>query len=392
MYKPDFLINTDAGKAGLIRRSSSLLAGSAALLFLFNAAAFAEGGQPGPDPINGVCVIKTQKVYNKETGVFDDSFYWGTSTTGENQSGDQTCQSKKLPDLRFLDKLSNSGAGDGEISNTIKDLENKVNEKNKEQDDRLDAGEAKDKEQDGRLDGHDKDIGDLKDKDKEQDNRLDSGDVKDKEQDGRLDGHDKDIDRLDRLSVKYVADENGNPTNHVILSGDGTGSPVRLSNVDRGRVDSDAVNVSQLKDTVGLLGGGASVNGDGSITGPTYNIGANSYHTVGDAFTATNDRIDMLSCDTAYQISRLDGRISDVKSEARSGIAGANAFAALRYNDSPGAASLAMAFGGFKSHRAMAIGAGYTTSDGVFRVNAALNRPFNTGDMGWNAGMSWTFN
>lgn len=388
-----------ADKGCVTNKAATLLASSVALLLIINATALAEGGQPEPSAINGVCVIKAGKFPNMETLTMEDRFYWGTSTTGQHQDGDYICKGKGLPSLDFLNDLANSGAGQGEINGAINDLENKVNEKNKEQDDRLDAGEAKDKEQDGRLDGHDNDISKLKDKDKEQDGRLDGHDKdisaindKNREQDNRLDGHDSDIDRLDRLSVKYVADDNGNPTNHVILSGDGTGSPVRLSNVDRGQDNNDAVNVSQLKDTVSLLGGGASVNGDGSITGPTYNIGGNQYHNVGDAFDATNDRIDGLSADTAYQISRLDGRISDVKSEARSGIAGANALAALRYNDSPGAASLAMSFGGFKSHRAMALGAGYTTRDGVFRVNAGLNRSFTTGDMGWNAGMSWTFN
>lgn len=75
MYKRDFLTKTDAGKCGVIRRASSLLAGSAALLLLlFNASAFAEGAGPGPEPINGVCVIKTQKVFNKETGVLTIAF------------------------------------------------------------------------------------------------------------------------------------------------------------------------------------------------------------------------------------------------------------------------------------------------------------------------------
>lgn len=88
---------------------------------------------------------------------------WTTAFIGArpppaNINGDHTCQSKNLPNLDFLDKLSNSGAGDSEISNAIKDLKNKVNEKNKEQDDRLDASEAKDKKQDGRLDGHGKDM------------------------------------------------------------------------------------------------------------------------------------------------------------------------------------------------------------------------------------------
>lgn len=117
-----------------------------------------------------------------------------------------------------------------------------------------------------------------------------------------------------------------NPPNIVVLKCDGTGATVMISNVDRGRLDNEAVNVGQLRDTVGLLGGGAAVNPDGTISGPTYNIGGNSYHNVGDTFTATNGKIDDLASNTAYYISRLDSRISDVREEARAGIAGANAF------------------------------------------------------------------
>jgi trimeric autotransporter adhesin len=52
-----------------------------------------------------------------------------------------------------------------------------------------------------------------------------------------------------RSGVQYVADANGNPTNAVRLSGDGTGAPVAVTNLAAGAVNAtsrDAVNGSQL--------------------------------------------------------------------------------------------------------------------------------------------------
>jgi autotransporter adhesin len=63
-------------------------------------------------------------------------------------------------------------------------------------------------------------------------------------------------------------------------------SSQKLTNVAAGTQGTDAVTVSQLTPLVSALGGTAALNADGSITTPTYKIGANSYDTVGDALTA----------------------------------------------------------------------------------------------------------
>ncbi|MGH3803146.1 MAG: YadA family autotransporter adhesin, partial [Pseudonocardiaceae bacterium] len=70
-----------------------------------------------------------------------------------------------------------------------------------------------------------------------------------------------------------------------------------LTGVKAGGADADAVNVAQLKGVVAGLGGDASVNADGSITGPSYRVdkdadgtGGTTVHNVGDAITNIDAR------------------------------------------------------------------------------------------------------
>lgn len=74
----------------------------------------------------------------------------------------------------------------------------------------------------------------------------------------------------------------------VIKSYDANSNPVTLTNVANtrrvvnmaaGQNDNDAVNVSQLKDVVGGLGGGAAVQPDGTVSRPTYEVDGNNYDT-----------------------------------------------------------------------------------------------------------------
>ena len=366
--------------------------------------------------------------------------------------------------------------------------------KDTEQDNRLSGHDqqianinAKDKEQDGRLDGHDQQIANINAKDKEQDGRLDGHDqqianinAKDKEQDGRLDGHDQKIAKIEdgavfynrdsdgkktggvtlddglskngvrvgnvadakdgrdavnlnqlkqslggdsrtdgegnylgpkytvggvdygnvgdalaagnALAVQYAPDANGKPTNKVVLSGDGTGAPVGITNVAAGVNAKDAVNKGQLDGVIGALGGGAKIDQHGSVIAPTYNIGGHGYNDVGSALAATDGRINEMSAYNAKQFSRMDGRITDVRNDARAGIAGASALAAMRYDDRPGKISVATGFGGYKDHQAMSAGVGYTTADGVFRMNAGASYDFQADGTAWNVGLGWTLN
>ncbi|WP_430392305.1 YadA-like family protein [Dyella sp. 20L07] len=65
-----------------------------------------------------------------------------------------------------------------------------------------------------------------------------------------------------------------------------TGSQRQIINVAKGTMDTDVVNVSQLKGITTALGGGANVDTDGSIIQPSYTVGGTAYTNVGDALTA----------------------------------------------------------------------------------------------------------
>nr|WP_254617193.1 YadA-like family protein [Burkholderia metallica] len=64
------------------------------------------------------------------------------------------------------------------------------------------------------------------------------------------------------------------------------GAERQIVNVAAGAQATDAVNVSQLTGVTNALGGGAAVGANGSITNPTYSVGGNDYHNVGDALDA----------------------------------------------------------------------------------------------------------
>ncbi|MDN7453650.1 YadA-like family protein [Burkholderia cenocepacia] len=71
------------------------------------------------------------------------------------------------------------------------------------------------------------------------------------------------------------------------------GTPVGIHNLAAGAVNAtsnDAINGSQLftvsKSVADKIGGGAGVGADGSITDPTYSVGGQDYHSVGDALGA----------------------------------------------------------------------------------------------------------
>lgn len=80
----------------------------------------------------------------------------------------------------------------------------------------------------------------------------------------------------------------------------------QIHDVAVGTALTDAVNVSQLKDALDTLGGGATVNPDGSIKAPSYTVGAGdrTVNTVGDAIDVLNQGFTLTSSNA-----------TDVKSE-----------------------------------------------------------------------------
>ncbi len=64
------------------------------------------------------------------------------------------------------------------------------------------------------------------------------------------------LQNANRSSVKYTTDANGNPTNAITLTGDGSGAAVTIGNVAFGQNANDAVNVAQLRNAVNAAASG----------------------------------------------------------------------------------------------------------------------------------------
>ncbi len=62
-----------------------------------------------------------------------------------------------------------------------------------------------------------------------------------------------------------------------------SGGARELTGIAAGTTDASAVSLGQLKPMVAALGGGAQINADGSVSGPTYHMQGGTQTTVGDA-------------------------------------------------------------------------------------------------------------
>jgi autotransporter adhesin len=63
----------------------------------------------------------------------------------------------------------------------------------------------------------------------------------------------------------------------------GTAGARELTGIAAGMTDSSAVNLGQVRPMVAALGGGAQINADGSVSGPTYHVQGGTQASVGDA-------------------------------------------------------------------------------------------------------------
>ena len=99
----------------------------------------------------------------------------------------------------------------------------------------------------------------------------------------------------------------------------------QIVNMAAGKLDTDAVNVDQLKQVVATLGGNAAFDAQmGNVTGPTYNVAGGAQQTVGGALgaldgalTTANDNIARNASDIATlggDVSRLDSRVANNES------------------------------------------------------------------------------
>lgn len=212
------------------------------------------------------------------------------------------------------------------------------------------------------------------------------------------------------LSVQYVADENGKPTNKIILTGNGDGGAVSIGNVKAAEADHEAVNYGQVKDNIsydrnpdGSRSNVVTMKGgsNGSVAIRNVSDGVNdsdaaTYRQVKQSYKDSKDYTDQqvnnLRDSSNEKFSALNGELAEVRKESRAGIASAMAAAGLRYDDRAGKGSIAMGMGGFKNATSIAAGVGYTSEDGNWRLNSAIAHSFSGSATSWNAGVSWTFN
>ncbi|MGO4335115.1 beta strand repeat-containing protein [Labrys sp. KB_33_2] len=168
----------------------------------------------------------------------------------------------------------------------------------------------------------------------------------------------------------------------------------KITNVAAGTAATDAVNFGQLtssaQSVADALGGGSTVNPDGTVKLPNYTVGGNSYTNVGGAITALDKRIDSIG----GNIANLQSQVSNNLKEARQGIASAMAASALRYDDRPGKVSVAGGMAVYHRQVGMAAGLGWTSEDAKWRANVAGT--YSPGgrkpDFGVMGGLSYTFN
>ncbi|WP_233862212.1 YadA-like family protein [Paraburkholderia adhaesiva] len=97
----------------------------------------------------------------------------------------------------------------------------------------------------------------------------------------------------DEGTITVGANTNGN-----LVDFSGTSGPRTLTGVAGGSVNAtsnDAVNGAQLygaaQSTASALGGGSTVNPDGTVTAPTYKLGDTTVNNVGDALTNLDGRV-----------------------------------------------------------------------------------------------------
>lgn len=168
-----------------------------------------------------------------------------------------------------------------------------------------------------------------------------------------------DLAHADALSVKYVAGANGTATNTVVLTGDGTNSPVRLTNVAAGTAEGDAVNYGQVRNLVAYDTDSAGAR-TGSITLSGTNGGAVRIGNLADgvqdsdavtlrqlkqarsdAAAYTDAQVGELRNETHRAFDALSGSIRNLRQEERAGVAAAMAMANATLPSAPGRLSYA---------------------------------------------------
>ncbi|HEL4102491.1 TPA: YadA-like family protein [Stenotrophomonas maltophilia] len=104
------------------------------------------------------------------------------------------------------------------------------------------------------------------------------------------------------LGTGAVATESGTAS----FGSEGVGR--RLVNVARGTADHNATTVSQFKDSLATLGGGAGMDGNGNIIAPTYTVQGGTQNTVEDALTALDGAV----ITAGRRADKVEGQLSSI--------------------------------------------------------------------------------
>ncbi|HGM5043585.1 TPA: ESPR-type extended signal peptide-containing protein [Stenotrophomonas maltophilia] len=101
----------------------------------------------------------------------------------------------------------------------------------------------------------------------------------------------------------------GSQTDEVgVVSFGSVGIQRRLVNIARGTADHNATTVSQLKDSLATLGGGAGMNASGNIIAPTYTVQGGTQNTVEDALTALDGAV----ITAGRRADKVEGQLSSI--------------------------------------------------------------------------------
>lgn len=110
------------------------------------------------------------------------------------------------------------------------------------------------------------------------------------------------------LGMGSQADEVG------VASFGSVGIQRRLVNIARGTADHNATTVSQLKDSLATLGGGAGMDANGNIIAPTYAVQSGAQSTVEDALVALDGAV----ITAGRRAEKVEGQLSSIFQESPS--------------------------------------------------------------------------
>jgi len=82
----------------------------------------------------------------------------------------------------------------------------------------------------------------------------------------------------------------------------------RLVNIANGSSASDATTVAQLNETLRSIGGGAHIDANGNIVGPSFNLQGRSHATLGDALQSLDGAV----TSTGSRMDRVEGQLRSV--------------------------------------------------------------------------------